>query len=133
MSCTLLPAGWVYLSEGPRDCLVCRFVVLVIGTVVYGRGDDQHVESHVATLHSEQPHLRWRGTRSSPPPAPPPSPEFPPPQILLPLPNCLWQSCIHMCSNAMAVAFAVACMLLFDITLLIACVLLHVMQTLIAI
>ena len=72
MSCTQLSAGWVCLSEGPRDCLVCRFVVLVIGTVVYGRGDDQHVESHVATLHSEQPHLRWRGTLSSSPPPPHP-------------------------------------------------------------
>ncbi|KAL3137914.1 hypothetical protein ABBQ38_005161 [Trebouxia sp. C0009 RCD-2024] len=37
------------------------FVVLVVGTVVYGRGDDQHVEAHKATLHSEHPHLRWRG------------------------------------------------------------------------
>ena len=56
----------------PDWCLACRFVVLVIGTVVYGRGDDQHVESHKATLHSEQPHLRWRGTPSSPPPPPTP-------------------------------------------------------------
>lgn len=44
----------------------CRFVVLVVGTVVYGRGDDQHVEAHKATLHSEHPHLRWRGTEQPP-------------------------------------------------------------------
>ena len=43
----------------------CRFVVLVVGTVVYGRGDDQHVEAHKATLNSEHPHLRWRGTEPS--------------------------------------------------------------------
>lgn len=39
-----------------------RFVVLVIGTVVYGRGDEQHVESHKETIQSTHPHLRWRGS-----------------------------------------------------------------------
>lgn len=53
-------------GDGVCGWLGCRFVVLVAGTVVYGRGDDQHVEAHKATLHSEHPHLRWRGTDPSP-------------------------------------------------------------------
>ena len=43
------------------------FVVLVAGTVVYGRGDEQHVEDHKETLKGMHPHLRWRGTLPSTP------------------------------------------------------------------
>ncbi|DBA93044.1 TPA: hypothetical protein ACH3X2_003375 [Trebouxia sp. C0005] len=37
------------------------FVILVIGTVVYGRGDEQHVESHKSQIASTHPHLHWQG------------------------------------------------------------------------
>ena len=43
----------------------CRFVILVIGTVVYGRGDEQHVESHKNQITFTHPHLHWQGTHPS--------------------------------------------------------------------
>ena len=39
----------------------CRFVILVIGTVVYGRGDEQHVEATKSAVHPDHPHTRWAG------------------------------------------------------------------------
>jgi len=43
----------------------CRFVILVIGTVVYGRGDEQHVEASKDQIHADHPHHRWQGTHAT--------------------------------------------------------------------
>ena len=42
-------------------CNAYRFVILVIGTVVYGRGDEQHVDAHKEQMAAAQPHPHWHG------------------------------------------------------------------------
>ena len=51
---------------GFKWCNAYRFVILVIGTVVYGRGDEQHVDAHKEQMADAHPHPHWHGNTSSP-------------------------------------------------------------------